>query len=519
MAPYFGLRGSKLHTAIWAEAFFSVMIFGYNQAAAGGVLTTASFARQFPKMDVLDTTGAQQKHNSTIQGTVIAMYTLMGTFGALTCTVLGDKIGRRWTIFLACIFNAIGGLLQGTSFSFAQFIVSRLVLGFGTGGIIATVSVWQSELSKAESRGSHVSAFGIFCGSGLSLALWVDFGMSYVKSSASWRFPLTFPIVLSAIVMSTIMSMPESPRWLMKVGRTEEAREIMQILHEDPETVEKEIADIQASLDLSGNVSLKSLLEMGPQRTFHRVLIASTVQMFLQMTGVNSITYYASSIYESDLDFPAKTAEILAAASQLVIILGSVICSVTVDRFGRRTLMLFSATAMCLCFAAMTGLVSNPNNHSALKAAVFVLYLYYLVYCIGFLGIPFLYASEIAPAKQRAAICGVSTAVSWLFNFLVAEVTPVGFTDIKWRYFIVYCALNAAFVPCIYFFFPETKGRSLEEIDEIFTQSRNIFDPVKVAKRLPHKHLADFVREDVEGKPQAPVTEQVEDTKEIKEDL
>lgn len=130
------------------------------------------------------------------------------------------------------------------------------------------------------------------------------------------------------------------------------------------------------------------------------------------MTGVNSITYYASSIYESDLHFATKTAEILAAASQFAIILGSIVCSYTVDRFGRRTLMLFSASAMSICFALLTGLVSDPNNSGALKGAVFVLYLYYVVYTLGFLGIPFLYASEIAPAKQRAAICGLSTAVS-----------------------------------------------------------------------------------------------------------
>ena len=119
---------------------------------------------------------------------------------------------------------------------------------------------------------------------------------------------------------------------------------------------------------------------------------------------------------------------------------------------------MFSATSMSICFAFMTDLVSHPENKSALKAAVFFIFLYYVAYTLGWLGIPFPYASEIAPAKQRAQICGISTAVSWLFNFLVAEVTPVAFTDIGWRYFIVYCSLNAAWVPIIYFFFPETKG-------------------------------------------------------------
>lgn len=104
------------------------------------------------------------------------MYTLFGVFGALGCTFLGDALGRRKTIFIASIVQAIGAVLQASSFAFEQFIIGRIVLGLGTGGLIATISVWQSEVSKAENRGEHVSAFGIFCGSGIALALWVALG-------------------------------------------------------------------------------------------------------------------------------------------------------------------------------------------------------------------------------------------------------------------------------------------------------------------------------------------------------
>jgi MFS family permease len=97
---------------------------------------------------------------------------------------------------------------MSTSFSLAQFCVARLVLGFGTGGIIATVSVWQSELSRPQNRGGHVSGFGIFCGSGLSLALWVDFGMSHTTGSVQWRFSLAFVGIFAIIVMVTIFLVP-----------------------------------------------------------------------------------------------------------------------------------------------------------------------------------------------------------------------------------------------------------------------------------------------------------------------
>ncbi|KAJ5279832.1 hypothetical protein N7478_005204 [Penicillium angulare] len=500
MARFWGLRGSKLHMAIWMEACFGVMIFGYNQSSAGGVLSDATFNLQFPRMDTLSTTGSLQRYNSRIQGTVVALYTLFGVFGALGCTFLGDILGRRKTIFVASVVQAVGAILQCSSFAFAQFIVGRILLGLGTGGIIATVSVWQSEVSKAECRGEHVSAFGIFCGSGIALALWIAFGMSYTQpSSVSWRFTLAFTIFLSFLVCISIFSLPESPRWLCKMDCWEDAREILGLLYdEDPhgETVNKEVEDIRLSLERASKGSLGAMFKMGPQRAFHRVVIAAVAQIFLQMSGVNSITYYAPTIYQQQLHFAPTESGILAASSQLVLVIGAVCCTWTVDRFGRRKLMMFSASSMAICFAFIAGLTSHPGNPAALKGAVFFLYLYFFVYVLGFLGIPFLYASEIAPTPLRAATCGLSTAVSWLFNFLVAEVTPAAFDDIGWKYFIVYCCLNAAFVPVIYFFFPETAQRSLEEIDEIFEASTSIFDTVSVAQKLPKRHLSDFLREE-----------------------
>ncbi|KAJ5820614.1 hypothetical protein N7474_006205 [Penicillium riverlandense] len=500
MARFWGLRGSKLHLAIWAEACFGVMIFGYNQASAGGVLADVTFNKQFPRMDTLTTTGSLQSYNAKIQGTVVAMYTLFGVFGALGCIFLGDILGRRKTIFIASIVQALGAILQSSSFAFEQFIVGRIVLGLGTGGLIATISVWQAEVSKAENRGEHVSAFGIFCGSGLGLALWVAFGMSYTQpSSVSWRFTMVFTVFLSILVCSGIFNLPESPRWLSKKGHWEEAREILALLHdEDPygESVKKEIEDIQISIERASKGSTGAMFKMGPQRTFHRVVIAAVAQMMLQMSGINSITYYAPAIYENQLHFSGTVSRILAASSQIALVIGAFCCVYTVDRFGRRRLMLFSAIGMSICFACIAGLTSNPDNKPALKAAVFVSYLYVVVYVMGFLGIPFLYASEIAPTHLRASVCGLSTAVSWLFNFLVAEVTPTAFTNIGWKYFLVYFALNALFVPIIYFFFPETSGRSLEEIDQIFESSTSIFDAVAVAKKLPKRHLAEYLQEE-----------------------
>ncbi|CDM36056.1 General substrate transporter [Penicillium roqueforti FM164] len=241
------------------------------------------------------------------------------------------------------------------------------------------------------------------------------------------------------------------------------------------------------------------MFKMGPQRSLHRVILAAIPQMFLQMSGINVIAQYTPVVFEQFLGFDAFDSGVLAAASQFAVILGAICCSWTVDRVGRRKLMLISATMMSICFACLSGLLAHPENRTGIKAAAFFIYFYLFVYVLGFLGIPFLYASEVAVTQFRAPTTGLSTAVSWLFNFIVAEVTPVGFANIGWKYFLVYCCINALCVPTIYFFFPETAGRSLEEIDEIFLASNSILDTVNVAKGLPkHEHRELYAEE--EGK-------------------
>lgn len=174
---------------------------------------------------------------------------------------------------------------MGSSYSLGQFIVGRIFIGLGTGGITATVPVWQSELSRAESRGSHVSSFGIYCGTGLSLALWIAFGFSFTTGEVTWRFPIAGSGILSIIVMTFIFMLPESPRWLKLKDRHDEAKRVLTILHPGaPEFVDKEIEDIELALRLSfGQTSLRKMFAMGPQRVRHRVLLASVVQIMLQV--------------------------------------------------------------------------------------------------------------------------------------------------------------------------------------------------------------------------------------------
>lgn len=424
---------------------------------------------------------------------MIALYTVGGIFGALSCVYLGDLWGRRKTIFITNAITIIGAILMASSFDFAQFIVARLVLGVGIGGYVATVPVWQSEISPAHKRGSNVVINGIFVGSGVSLGLWIDFGFFFVeKSSVSWRFPLAFQIIMSAFGMVFITMLPESPRWLIKTDQVEKGREVLAALlttDEHSDVVNDSISDIQTSLAQCGSGSWKDMFTNGEQRLFHRAYLAATGQMFQQMCGVNVITYYATTIFQQYLKMDAVQSRILAAAMALTQPFGGYLAFYTIDRLGRIPLLIYSAAALGICMAGLAGTTSDPaaDNTGALVMAVVFLYVFQFISAIGYAGLTFLYAAEIAPLQIRAAVSAVSTATVWAFNFLLAEVTPVGFASIGNYFYVVFAVINILIVPAVYFFFPETKNKSLEEIDEIFAQSKNIFDPPRVARAMQKK--------------------------------
>ncbi|CRG88431.1 Sugar transporter STL1 [Talaromyces islandicus] len=498
MARFLGFRGHRLNvTTILLVVFPAYMCFGYNLAVAGGLLTMQSFTEQFPKMDTVHNTS---KFNSNVQGTVVALFTVGGVLGAFSTIIIGDLLGRRRVIFLGSALVIIGALLMSSSYSFGQFIVARLVQGIGTGATTATVPVWQSEISGSSHRGSHVVTEGLFISTGIAASLWVDLGFSFIAtSSVAWRVPLVIQAPLAIFVMIFIFQLPESPRWLVGKGRDQEAREILGILRDvdsDSDTVRGEVADIEKSLELVGTVSRWDLFSLGEKRNFHRLALGMAGQSFSQLCGINSLTFYATIIFEQRLGLGGTDSRILSAAMTTIQIVGALAAVLTIDRLGRRPLMLTSASGMCISMAVLAGTTSTSHNHGALIVAVICLFSFNMFYPFGFLGLTFLYSTEVAPPHLRAKISGVSNCFTWLFNFVVVEVTPTGFQTINYRYYIIWAVINFAVVITVYFLFPETNGRSLEEMDEIFMLSNNIFDSPRVAKTLPSKaHLDVEVEE------------------------
>lgn len=487
--------GKTLHTLqILLIVFPSFLSIGYGLGVLGGLTAQKDFYTQFPATRTSGLkAGAQRSHNSLVQGAVTGFFSLGNMFGALACIYIGDKLGRRKTIFLGAIIGLIGSILMTSSFGLAQLIVGRLIGGAGCGMLTATVPTYQSECSSSKSRGVHVVFDGVFLALGICIASWIDLGFFFVhNNSISWRLPVAIPILMFIPIACTIFMFPESPRWLAGQDRIEDAQRSLQILGQDSEEgleatrVLIEEMKIAASLGKKG--SYFDLFKMGPQMNGWRACLAIMTQFFQQMSGSTLISYYVTSLFLNVIGLSTVTARVLAASVLTFKTLSSTIAFFTIERWGRRNLMMLSGGGMGLSMCVVAICVAHIESPGAKYVAAAFLFIFNFFYPIGLLGVNFLYCAEISPLHLRAPITAISTGTQYLFQFIIGIATPIGIEKIGYRYFIVYAVIGCIMVPTMFFLFPETTGRSLEQIDEIFENSSTIFDPPRMARKtLPHK--------------------------------
>lgn len=278
-------------------------------------------------------------------------------------------------------------------------------------------------------------------------------------------------------------------RWLVKQGRVDEARHLMAILENvdvDSDVVAEDIRKMQVSLAETGKGGFASLLRNGEDRLLNRTLLAMFSAFSQQMNGIGVIGFYTQIIFETFIGLSPVVSRVLAATVYMWQILTCFVAFSTVDRYGRRKLMMFGTTGMGVCFAVVAGTVSQPGSKACSIVAAVAVFLIAFFFGVGALGVNYLYGTEVAPLAYRVPIYALTSCTLWSMNFLVVEVTPVGFANLGYKFFVVFAVINLALLtPVVCFYFPETQRRSLEDMDTIFLSSKSAIAVVKTARHMP----------------------------------
>ncbi|SCU85709.1 LADA_0D09142g1_1 [Lachancea dasiensis] len=492
-----GLTGNQLRLAITITAVTGFSLFGYDQGLMSGLITGQQFNDEFPATKAIDDT---DRKATLVQGAVTSCYELGCFFGSLFVMFRGEVIGRKPLVILGAFATIIGTVISTSAFGphwgLGQFVVGRVITGVGTGLNTSTIPVWQSEMSKPENRGMLVNLEGSVIAVGTMIAYWIDFGLSYVDSSVQWRFPVAMQIFFALLLLVGIWELPDSPRWLMSRGRNQDALEVLAKLDDLPMDDDAIVAEATLIRDAVNRFrhekrSIKDLFTGGNSQNLQRALIAASTQFFQQFTGCNAAIYYSTVLFEKSIGLTGKLPLILGGVFATIYAMSTVPSFFLVESLGRRKLFLLGATGQALSFTITFACLVNPTTQNAKGAAV-GLFLFIIFFGMALLSLPWIYPPEISSMRVRSATNAFSTCTNWLCNFAVVMFTPIFIDDAGYGCYLFFAAMNYLYIPIIFFFYPETAGRSLEEIDIIFAKAHiDGTQPWRVAANLPKLSLTE----------------------------
>jgi MFS transporter, SP family, galactose:H+ symporter len=436
---------------VFAAAAFAALgglLFGYDTGVISGALI---FIRT-------------QFGLSTFQQELVVSVVLVGAaVGALSGGRLADVLGRRFMLLITALIFVAGAIVCAAAPSLNFLVIGRLIVGLGIGFSTSTVPIYISEVSPPQTRGWQVSLFQLAITIGILAAYLVDYTFS---SSGSWRWMLGLAFVPGAILGLGMIRMPESPRWLAEHGQSDRARQVLARIR-GTENIESEWLEIQKTLAETEERGRFSDL-FGPS-VRSALVIGIGLAIFQQVTGINTVIYYAPLIVQSAGISSASGAILATAGIGLVNVLMTIVAMWLIDHVGRRPLLLIGIAGMIVSLGVLGFVFRMPTGGALAWLAVVTLMVYVASFAISLGPIFWLLISEIYPLRVRGIAEGTAAGVNWTFNFLVSftfltlvEVLGPSLT------FWVYALLAIASWLFSYYLVPETKGRTLEEIEHSF---------------------------------------------------
>ncbi|EAW20794.1 sugar porter family MFS transporter [Aspergillus fischeri NRRL 181] len=415
--------------------------------------------------------------SSAERGGIVSSFTGGAILGALSISFLADRFGRRLTVFIGSVISVIGSALQGGAVNTAMLIAGRLIAGFSVGLLSAIVPLFSSEIAISQDRGKLSGLLQFMLSWGFFVAQWLGYGCFQVDSNFQWRFPLSFQTVPGLIMAIGIWFLPESPRWLVEKERFEEAKAVLDTLHgngSNEDFLQAEYREIVDTITAEKQIAVRSWREMFSRPSWRRRLtLGMGIQAFGQLSGINVINYYGPQIYEI-LGIDTGTSLQIIGISGSLSIVYCVIGLWLLDRIGRIKPLVITAGGMAAALLVNSVLskyyvlTDNPSpNENALRAMVAMNFVFSLFFTmIGV--ISWVYPAEIFPAEIRARGNSLSTVTNWSLNLVFAQCAPIALEGLGFKFFYFFFAWNLIAAVCYLLFYPETKGKTLEGIDELF---------------------------------------------------
>ncbi|KAL4864044.1 hypothetical protein BDV12DRAFT_176747 [Aspergillus spectabilis] len=489
-----GLTGRTLAWSITFTAVMGFSLFGYNQGMMSGIIAGEKFVEEFHALAMpTEEDPGLERHINVLRGGVTACYEIGCFFGALFSMFYGEAIGRTRIICAGASILIIGAIITtvsfGASWGLGQFVIGRVISGIGNGMNTATIPVWQSETSAAHNRGLLVCFEGALIAVGTFIAYWVVFGLSYVDQSVQWRFPIALQVLFALIVAGGALALPDSPRWFVMRGYDQEACLVLSKLkntHPEDDAVLNEFNFIKADVESTkaSQASWKVIFTGGKTQEFQRMLIGCSGQFFQQFTGCNAAIYYSTLLFEENLGLEHRLALIMGGVFATVYALATIPSFFMVEKVGRRKLFLIGFLGQGLSFVITFACLIHPTTENS-KGAIVGIFLFITFFAFTLLPLPWIYPPEINPLRTRTAGASASTCTNWLCNFAVVMFTPLFAATSGWGVYLFFALINLLAVPFAWFFYVETAGRELEEIDIIYAKAH-------VEGRLAYKVANDM---------------------------
>lgn len=475
-------------------------LFGLDISSMSAQQTNPAYLKQFSPVGT----------DSGLQGGIVASMPAGSWAGAWLNSWMADYFGRKKVIQFASLLWVLGSTLQSAAHNIPTLVAGRVISGLSIGIESAVVPIYQSEITKPNIRGRIVSLQQWAITWGIALQYFVQFGCSYIDGTASFRIPWALQMIPALILFVGMFWFPESPRWLMDNGRDDEALRILADVHADGDIndalVQLEFNEIKQQIEYDRTQAARSYLDLLKPDIRRRVWLGVWVQIWSQMCGMNVMMYYITLVFES-AGLTGRRGGLIASSIDYVCNVGATIPAIIyIDRWGRRPMLLWGAFFMALwlylvgALQAAYGKEVDGNwviqGHGGVTRAIIVLtYFFVCSFAVTWGPCSWTYPAEIFPIRARGKAVSVTTSANWAFNFALAYFVPPALRNIKYRTYFLFAAMCSGAFIHVFFCFPETKGRTLEEMEEVFAAGHH-FTAWKVKADVGRKTLSEVVGTD-----------------------